>query len=462
MDDKRQKSQKELASKARVGSEASDGAMREFESFEAVGATESLAATEHMLEEVLDKENLKEALSKVLENKGAAGIDGMTVDKLPEYLKETWKRIRKELLEGSYAPQAVRRVEIPKAAGGMRQLGIPCAIDRFIQTALQQVFQRHWDGTFSQHSYGFRPSKSQHQAIQQAQEYVSSGFRWVVDLDLEKFFDRVNHDVLMGRIAKRVKDKRVLKLVRTYLNAGMMEDGLAKPTEEGVPQGGPLSPILSNLLLDDLDKELEKRGLRFVRFADDCNTYVASKRAGERVMESITKFLSKRLKLKVNEAKSAVGRPWERKFLGFTFTNQKQPRRRIAPAALKRVKDKIRKLTSRKRGHNLRQIIEELTSYLRGWIGYFGYCQTPTVLQKLEKWIRRKLRCLVWKRWKRGTTRFKRLRALGLTTTQATEGAGSGVHGPWRMSKTPPLNSALSVAYFQSLGLPPLKCLNTA
>ena len=317
MDDKRQKSQKELASKARVGGETSDGAMRGFESFEAVGATESLAATEHMLEEVLDKENLKEALSKVLENKGAAGIDGMTVDKLPDYLKENWKRIRKELLEESYVPRAVRRVEIPKATGGVRQLGIPCAIDRFIQTALQQVFQRHWDGTFSQHSYGFRPGKSQHQAIKQAQEYVSSGLRWVVDIDLEKFFDLVNHDVLMGRIAKRVKDKRVLKLVRAFLNAGMMEDGLAKPTEEGVPQGGPLSPILSNLLLDDLDKELEKRGLRFVRFADDCNTYVASKRAGERVMESITKFLSKRLKLKVNEAKSAVGRPWERKFLGF-------------------------------------------------------------------------------------------------------------------------------------------------
>jgi RNA-directed DNA polymerase len=462
MDDKRQKNQKELASKARVGSEASDGAMRGFESFEAEGETESLAATEHMLEEVLDKENLKEALSKVLENKGAAGVDGMTVDKLPDYLKENWKRIRKELLEESYAPRAVRRVEIPKATGGMRQLGIPCAIDRFIQTALQQVFQRYWDGTFSQHSYGFRPGKSQHQAIQQAQEYVSSGLRWVVDLDLEKFFDRVNHDVLMGRIAKRVKDKRVLKLVRAYLNAGMMEDGLVKPTEEGVPQGGPLSPILSNLLLDDLDKELEKRSLRFVRFADDCNTYVASKRAGERVMESITKFLSKRLKLKVNEAKSAVGRPWERKFLGFTFTNQKRPRRRIAPAALKRTKDKIRKLTSRKRGHNLRQIIEELSSYLRGWLGYFRYCQTPTVLQKLEKWIRRKLRCLVWKRWKRGTTRFKRLRAMGLTTNQAREGAGSGAHGPWRMSKTPPLNSVLTVAYFQSLGLPPLKCLNIA
>ena len=463
MDDKRQKNQEDLASKAKIGSEASDGAMRGPESFKAVGATESLAETEHIMEEVLDKENLREALSKVLENKGAAGIDGMTVDKLPAYLKDNWKRIRKELLEAKYAPRAVRRLEIPKADGkSKRMLGIPCAIDRFIQTALQQVLQRHWDGTFSQHSYGFRPGKSQHQAIKQAQEYVSSGLRWVVDLDLEKFFDRVNHDILMSRIAKRVKDKRVLKLVRAFLNAGMMDDGLVKPTEEGVPQGGPLSPILSNLLLDDLDKELEKRGLRFVRFADDCNTYVASQRAGERVMESITKFLSKKLRLKVNEEKSAVGRPWQRKFLGFTFTNQKEPRRRIAPAALKRVKDKIRKLTCRKRGHSLRQIIEELTSYLRGWIGYFRYCQTPTVLQNLEKWLRRKLRCLVWKRWKRGSTRFKRLREMGLTITQAKEGAGSGAHGPWRMSRTPPINSALSVKYFQSLGLPILKCRDTA
>lgn len=462
MDEKRQKNRKELASKAEVGREASETAWRGFESTVTAGDAESLAETEHMLEEVLDKENLKEALRKVLENKGAAGIDGMTVDKLPEYLKETWRRIRKELAEGKYAPRAVRRVEIPKATGGMRQLGIPCAIDRFIQTALQQVFQKYWDGTFSQHSYGFRPGKSQHQAIKQAQEYVSSGLRWVVDIDLEKFFDRVNHDVLMSRIAKRVKDKRVLKLVRAYLNAGMMEDGLAKPTEEGVPQGGPLSPILSNLLLDDLDKELEKRGLRFVRFADDCNTYVASQRAGERVLESITKFLSKRLRLKVNEAKSAVGRPWERKFLGFTFTNQELARRRIAPAALIRLKDKIRKITSRKRGNSLQQIIEELTSYLRGWIGYFGYCQTPSVLQTVEKWIRRKLRCIVWKRWKRSHTRYKRLRAMGLSTTHAREGAGNGSRGPWRMSASPPLHNALSIAYFEALGLPRLVCRTTA
>lgn len=463
MSDKRQKNRNESASKAGIGSEASDNAMRGSESLKANSETESLAATEHMLEEVLDKENLKEALQKVLENKGAAGIDGMKVEQLPAYLKVNWKRHRQELLEGRYAPRAVRKVEIPKADGkGKRMLGIPCAIDRFIQTALQQVFQKYWDGTFSQHSFGFRPGKSQHQAVEQAQEYVSSGLRWVVDLDLEKFFDRVNHDVLMSRIAKRVKDKRVLKLVRAYLNAGMMEDGLVKPTEEGVPQGGPLSPILSNLLLDDLDKELEKRGLRFVRFADDCNIYVASKRAGERVMQSITEFLSKRLRLKVNEEKSAVGRPWLRKFLGFTFTNQKLSRRRIAPASLKRVKDKIRRLTSRKRGNSLRQIMEELTKYLRGWLGYFRHCQTPSVLAELEMWLRRKLRCLVWKRWKRGATRFKRLRAMGLSLNQARKGAGNGSHGPWRMSKTPALHIALSNAFFENLGLPTFKCLTSA
>jgi len=435
--------------------------MRGLEALAVVGETESLAVSEQMMEEVLDKENLKEALKKVMENKGAAGIDGMTVDKLPAYLKDNWKRIRQELLEGKYAPRAVRRVEIPKV-GGVRQLGIPCAIDRFIQTAMQQVFQKHWDGTFSQYSYGFRPGKSQHQAIKQAQEYVGSGLRYVVDIDLEKFFDRVNHDVLMSRIAKRAKDKRVLKLIRAFLNAGMMEEGLTKPTEEGVPQGGPLSPILSNLLLDELDQELKKRGLRFVRFADDCNIYVASERAGERVMKSITKFLSQRLRLKVNEAKSAVGRPWQRKFLGFTLTNEKQPRRRIAPAALKRAKEKIKILTCRNRGNSLQQIIEELTSYLRGWIGYFGYCQTPTVLQRLEQWTRRKLRCIVWKRWKRSSTRFKRLRAMGLSITHAREGAGNGSRGPWRMSASPPLHNAFSVSYFDALGLPRLTCTNTA
>jgi RNA-directed DNA polymerase len=462
MSEKRQKIWNKAALKARVGSEASDGAMRGTEAQMAINETESLAVTEQLMKEVLDKGNLEEALKQVMQNKGAAGINGMTVEELPAYLKENWKRIRKELMEGKYAPLAVKRVEIPKATGGVRQLGIPSVVDRFIQTALQQVFQKHWDGTFSQYSYGFRPGKSQHQAVKQAQEYVSSGLRYVVDFDLEKFFDRVNHDVMMSRIARRVKDKQVLKLIRAFLNAGMMEEGLVKPTEEGVPQGGPLSPIFSNLLLDELDQELEKRGLQFVRWADDCNIYVASKRAGERVMVSITKFLSKRLRLKVNEEKSAVGRPWERKFLGFTFTREKKTRRRIAPETLKRVKERIRKLTFRKRGNTLEQIIKELNSYLRGWINYFGYCQTPTVLQDLEEWLRRKLRCLIWKRWKRGITRYKRLREMGLSNEQAAMGAGSGTHGPWHMSRTPPINKALSVEYFRQLGLPTLQCSNTA
>jgi RNA-directed DNA polymerase len=414
------------------------------------------------MEEILDKENLKRAANRVMQNKGAAGIDGMKAEELPAYLAVNWKTIREKLLKGEYEPRAVRRVEIPKPAGGMRQLGIPSVTDRFIQQAVQQVLQRHWDGTFSRHSYGFRPGRSQHQAVKQAQEYVSSGLQFVVDIDLEKFFDRVNHDILMSKIAKRVKDKRVLKLIRAFLSAGMMEGGLVSPTEEGVPQGGPLSPILSNLMLDDLDQELERRGLRFVRYADDCNIYVASKRAGERVMQSITKFLDRKLRLKVNEAKSAVDKPSARKFLGFTFTYQKIPRRRIAPASLERIKAKIKRITSRKRGSSLNQIIEELSNYLRGWLNYYGICQTPTVLQELEKWMRRKLRCLIWKRWKRSTTRYTRLRALGLSHLHALEGAGNGSRGPWRMCASPPLHNALSVAYFRSLGLPDLRCSTTA
>lgn len=464
MSEKRQKKRRNPASKEQVESEALDSAMRGFEAQLAIGAndSESLAVTEHLMEEMLEKENVIGAVERVMENKGAAGIDGMTVDKLPAYLAANWKSLRQELLQGTYAPQAVKRVEIPKATGGMRQLGIPCVVDRFIQQALQQVLQKYWDSQFSQYSYGFRPGKSQHQAIKQAQEYVSSGLRYVVDFDLEKFFDRVNHDILMGRIAKRVADKRVLKLIRAFLNSGMLEDGLARPTEEGVPQGGPLSPILSNLLLDDLDQELEKRGLRFVRYADDCNVYVASMRAGERVMKSVTMFLDKRLRLKVNEAKSGVGRPWDRKFLGFTFTRQKQPRRRIAPAALHRVKERIREMTIRKRGNTLKQVIGELASYLRGWLNYFGYCETPSVLRELEGWMRHKLRCLVWKRWKRGTTRYKRLREMGLSQRQAQLGAGNGSRGPWRMGACPPMQNALSNAYFRSLGLPELRCTGTA
>ena len=462
MSEQRKKRRRKTSLTTNVGGNAAEVGAQGAESVMAVSGNESLANTEQLMEEILDSENLEAAAHRVMQNKGAAGVDGMTVDELPAFLAANWKETREKLLQGTYAPQVVKRVQIPKATGGMRQLGIPSVIDRFIQQAMQQVLQKHWDSQFSQHSYGFRPGKSQHQAIKQAQDYVGSGLRYVVDIDLEKFFFCFNHDILMGRVAKRILDKRVLKLIRAFLNTGMMEDGLVKPTEEGVPQGGPLSPLLSNLLLDDLDRELEKRGLKFVRYADDCNIYVASQRAGDRVMEGITKFLDEKLRLKVNASKSAVGRPWQRKFLGFTFTREKEPRRRIAPVALERLKDKIREMTCRKRGGSLKQIIQELAKYLNGWLNYFGFCETPTQLLVHEKWLRRKLRCLIWKRWKTGRTRYERLTEMGLSSKSARLGAGNGSQGPWRMSKTKSLHYALSNEYFKGLGLPEFCCKESA
>jgi len=462
MDEKRQNNRYKAASESNAKGEALSNEERGDEATMVKRKDENLASTEHILEEVLEKENLKQALQRVLKNKGAPGVDNMKVENLPTYLAANWQSIRDSLKNGTYQPKAVKRVEIPKPGGGKRQLGIPSVVDRFIQQALQQVLQRHWDDTFSEFSYGFRPGKSQHQAVKQAQDYVSSGLNIVVDIDLEKFFDRVNHDVLMSRIAKRVKDKRILKLIRAYLNAGIMENGLTSPSVEGVPQGGPLSPLLSNLMLDELDKELEARKLRFVRYADDCNIYVASQRAGERVMQNMTKFLAKKLRLKVNEAKSAVGKPQARKFLGFSLTYGKSPRRRIAPTAIKTFKEKVRVLTRRKRGDNLKRIIEELSTYMRGWLNYFGFCQTPSILQELQKWVRRKLRCIIWKRWKRGSTRFERLLKMGLSVQLAREGAGNGSRGPWRMSASHPMQAALSNAYFRSLGLPELQCTTNA
>lgn len=456
MSEERQKNQSNLTSDGDKSGDAAGSAMRGVEAQVTLGVHENLASTASMMEEILESENLKLAIKRVRQNKGAAGIDGMTVDDLQPYLAANWSQIRKDILQGKYVPKAVRRVEIPKANGGVRQLGIPSVVDRFIQQAVQQIMQKHLDGLFSEFSYGFRPGKSQHQAVEQAQKYVSSGLTFVIDMDLEKFFDTVNHDVLMSRVARRISDKRVLRLIRAFLNSGMMDQGLVEPTEEGVPQGGPLSPLLSNILLDELDKELEKRKLNFVRYADDCNIYVASERAGDRVMKSVTQFLAKKLRLKVNAEKSAVGRPWERKFLGFTYTRERQPRRRIAPAALERLKGKLKEMTSRKRGGTLEQIVGELSRYLRGWQNYFGFCQTPTVLQKIGGWLRHRLRCLIWKRWKRSSTRFQRLRELGLSTGHAKEGAGNGSKGPWRMSASPPLQNALSIRYFRNLGLPDL------
>jgi RNA-directed DNA polymerase len=407
------------------------------------------------MEAIVERANLKKALAQVKRNKGAPGIDGMKVGDLAAHLKERWPTIREQLLDGTYKPQPVRRVEIPKATGGTRPLGIPTVLDRFIQQAVMQVLQADWDPTFSEASFGFRPGRSAHQAVARAQELIASGHDTVVDIDLEKFFDRVNHDILMGLVAKRVVDKRILKLIRGFLSAGVLADGLVGPTEEGTPQGGPLSPLLSNLMLDVLDKELEKRGHRFVRYADDCNIYVRSQRAGERVMVGIEQFLAKRLRLKVNKAKSAVAKPSARKFLGFSFTGGRKPRRRIAPQAIDRLKAKVRELTRRTRGESPGQIVKELARYLIGWRGYFGFCQTPSVLHKLDQWIRRRLRAIVWKQWKHGRNRYAELRRRGVGRDLAAQSAGSP-HGPWRLSHSPALTIALSNASLVSLGLPSL------
>jgi len=455
MSDNRQKIQLSLAFSGEDRGEAPKGSGGGIEPSMAERKAQSPAVTDRLMEEVVERENLRKALKRVRANKGSPGVDGMTVEELPEYLKENWPSIRERLLEGTYRPQPVKRVEIPKPDGGMRKLGIPTVMDRFIQQAVLQVLQGIYDPMFSDHSYGFRPRRSAHQAVAKAQGYIAEGHRWVVDIDLEKFFDRVNHDKLMGKIAKRITDKRVLKLLRAFLNAGVMENGLVSPTDEGTPQGGPLSPLLSNIVLDDLDLELEKRGHRFVRYADDCNIYVRSERAGQRVMESVSKFITKKLKLKVNEKKSAVARPVERKFLGFSFTLNRQPKRRIAPKALNRFKERVRKLTRRTRGVSIEEMVRQLAIYLRGWRGYFGFCQTPSVLKSLEEWTRRRLRSVVWKQWKRGRVRFAELRKRGVGKDLAAQTAGSA-HGPWRISNSPALSVALPNAYFDKLGLPKL------
>lgn len=426
------------------------------ETFTAKRAYENPADTESLMEEVCERVNCEQALKRVKANKGAAGVDGMTVRELPQYLKQHWPAIRDQLLRGAYRPQPVRRVEIDKPdGGGVRKLGVPTVLDRFIQQAVLQVLQKRWDETFSDRSYGFRPGRSAHQAVARAQQYVREGCGWVVDLDLEKFFDRVNHDKLMARIAKRVSDKRMLKLIRAFLTAGVMEGGLVSAVGEGTPQGGPLSPLLSNIVLDELDRELESRGHRFVRYADDCNIYVRSGRAGNRVMASVTSFINRRLKLKVNSEKSAVARPADRKFLGFSFTRGQEPRRRIAPKALERFKRRIRELTRRTRGVSVERIVADVATYLRGWHGYFRFCETRSVLRDLDSWVRRRLRAVVWKQWKRGRRRFAELRKRDINGDLAAKTAGSP-HGPWRLARSPALNYALPNAYLDSLGLPRL------
>src|ERR1700724_1833498 len=447
--------QTELNFSSTSAGEAREAGREETESLSTTSDPESPASTNRLMEEVCERENLKEALRRVKANKGSAGVDGMTVGGITDYLKQHWPAIRERLLNGTYKPNLVRRVEIPKPDGGVRKLGIPTVLDRMIQQAVMQVLQDQWDPTFSDHSYGFRPGRSAHQAVARAQRYIAQGYDWVVDLDLEKFFDRVNHDKLMGQIAKRVEDTRLLKLIRAFLNAGVMENGLVSPSVEGTPQGGPLSPLLSNIVLDELDRELERRGHRFVRYADDENIYVRSERAGQRVMESVKHFITQKLKLKVNEAKSAVARPQERKFLGFSFTTAPEVKRTIAPKSLERFKRRLREITRRAKGVSMETTMEELAPYMRGWRSYFGFCETPEVLIGLTRWVRLRLRAARWRQWKTPRRRRAALLELGVHPRPARNTAGSG-RGPLYLARAKALAFGLSNAYFRSLGLPSL------
>lgn len=403
-----------------------------------------------LLDRMLEGDNLRLAYKRVVQNGGAPGVDGVTVANLQAYLNTHWETVKTALLAGTYRPMPVKRVEIPKPGGGVRMLGIPTVMDRFLQQALLQVMNPLFDAHFSWYSYGFRPGKRAQDAVKQAQRYIQNGFRWVVDMDLEKFFDRVNHDMLMARVARKVKDKRILKLIRAFLNAGVMADGALERTEEGTPQGGPLSPLLANILLDDLDKELSKRGLRFVRYADDCNIFVGSKRAGERVMESITGFVEGRLKLKVNREKSAVDRPWNRKFLGFSFLRDKKATIRLAPQTISRFKEKVRELTNRTRSMSMENRIMQLNRYLMGWIGYFRLASVKGHCEKFDQWIRRRLRMCLWKQWKRVRTRIRELRALGVPEWACFVMANAR-RGAWEMSRN--TNNALPTSYWEAKGL---------
>ena len=451
--DKRQKTREGRDCSSTGPGEAQETGRGETESLLAFSGDESPADTDRIMEEIGEWNNLKDAMWRVKANKGSPGIDGVTVEELPDY--RDLEATREQLLKGTYKPQPVKRVEIPKPDGGMRKLGIPTALDRLVQQAVMQVLQQRWDRTFSDSSYGFRPGRSTQQAVARAQQYIAAGYGWVVDLDLEKFFDRVNHDKLMGQIAKRVRDKRLLKLIRAFLNAGVMENGLVSPSVEGTPQGGPLSPLLSNLVLDELDRELERRGHRFVRYADDSNIYIRSEQAGQRVMKSITRFIEHKLKLKVNEKKSAVARPQQRKFLGFSFTDGPVIRRTIAPQAVERFKERIRDITRHAKSMSLDQTIAGLAPYLRGWRGYFGFCETPDLLIQLTRWVRLRLRDALWRQWRTPRRRRQMLIQLGVRGAWADTTAASS-RGPWHLAHSKALCMALSNAYFRSRGLPSL------
>jgi RNA-directed DNA polymerase len=432
----------------------SSGAERSVESSWAAHGT-ARSGTSELMEAALTRQNLQLAIKRVKQNKGSPGIDGMTVEELPAYLREHWISIREQLLSGRYQPQRVRRVMIPKPGGGERELGIPTVLDRFIQQAFLQVLQPRIDPSFSEHSYGFRPGRRAHDAVCHAQRYIQDGRRWVVDIDLEKFFDRVNHDVLMSRLAKRIEDRRVLRLIRRYLEAGVLANGVAMERHEGTPQGGPLSPLLANVLLDEVDRELEKRGHAFVRYADDLNVYVRSKRAGERVMEAM-KRLYARLRLRINESKSAVASARDRKFLGFSFWfgSKREVRRRVAPESLKRMKNRVRQLTRRTIGRSLVQVCLGLAPYLRGWKNYFQLAQTPRVFTELDEWIRHRLRALQLKHWKRGKTIHRELVSRGLSSRVAAKVASNGRR--WWRNSSMAIHIALPIKLFDDLGLPRL------
>lgn len=404
------------------------------------------------MEAVVERHNLWQAYKRVMRNKGAAGVDGLTVLDLKAWLQQHWPSVKAALLAGNYAPSAIRKVEIPKPQGGVRLLGIPTVLDRLIQQALLQVLQPEFEPEFSEHSYGFRPGRNAWQAVQSAQSYIKEGRRWVVDLDLEKFFDRVNHDILMSRVARKVEDERILKLIRRYLEAGMMSEGIVSARMEGTPQGSPLSPLLSNILLTDLDRELESRGHRFCRYADDCNIYVKSEAAGQHAMAAITGYLEKKLKLQVNRDKSAVARPWKRKFLGYSVTWHQQVRLKIADSSLMRLKDKVREIVLGNASRNLRKTVEALSPVLRGWISYFRLTEVKGVLQDVDGWIRRKLRCLLWRQWKRPATRNKMLQRCGLDATRAWKSASNG-RGAWWNAGASHMNAAYPKRFFDQMGL---------
>ncbi len=414
--------------------------------------SEQTKSEDQLMEQVVERSNLWSAYQRVVKNKGAPGVDDLTVSEFKDWLKVHWPSVKEALLAGRYMPQPVRRVDIPKPSGGIRTLGVPTVLDRLIQQALHQVLLPLFEPGFSDGSFGFRPGRSAHQAVRRAQAYIREGRRWVVDLDLEKFFDRVNHDVLMARVARQVSDARVLKLIRRFLAAGMMQEGLVTPRTEGTPQGGPLSPLLSNILLTDLDRELETRGLAFCRYADDCNIYVGSRVAGERVMRGIRTFLEEVLHLRMNAQKSAVARPWARKFLGYSFTAHRENRLRVAPESVQRLTTRIRELLRSGRGRSLARTIETLNPLLRGWINYFQLTQGKSVLEDLDGWVRRRLRCLLWRQWKRPRTRQRKLLALGLDAERARRSAWNG-RGPWWNAGASHMNHALPAAYFTNLGL---------